>query len=166
MFLSPIHHFSVFFRRNLLILKYSEGWKIRLLSSSLRFYLPAGIWQDVLLGVGCSKMAHHRYFPSVQQPLCFCHAMECYYNITLVDRFYSYPLLNRGCHILHVDNLITPSVSEDTRWMSSDEFISLIPQHYNLTLFISSWATKSCPGFCHVRIFTYLSVAKRKQAKL
>ena len=42
----------------------------------------------------------------------------------------------------------------------------LIPQHYNLTLFISSWATKSCPGFCHVRIFTYLSVAKRKQAKL
>ena len=43
---------------------------------------------------------------------------------------------------------------------------SLIPQHYNLTLFISSWATKSCPGFCHVRIFTYLSVAKRKQAKL
>ena len=43
---------------------------------------------------------------------------------------------------------------------------TLIPQHYNLTLFISSWATKSCPGFCHVRIFTYLSVAKRKQAKL
>ena len=46
------------------------------------------------------------------------------------------------------------------------KYISLIPQHYNLTLFISSWATKSCPGFCHVRIFTYLSVAKRKQAKL
>ena len=45
-------------------------------------------------------------------------------------------------------------------------YYTLIPQHYNLTLFISSWATKSCPGFCHVRIFTYLSVAKRKQAKL
>ena len=43
---------------------------------------------------------------------------------------------------------------------------TLIPQHYNLTLFISSWATKSCPGFCHVRFFTYLSVAIRKQAKI
>jgi len=44
--------------------------------------------------------------------------------------------------------------------------LTLIPQHYSLTLFISAWATKSCPGFCHVRIFTYLSVAKRRQAKL
>ena len=35
-----------------------------------------------------------------------------------------------------------------------------------LTLFISACATKSYPGFCHVRIFTYLSVAKRRQAKL
>ena len=43
---------------------------------------------------------------------------------------------------------------------------TLIPQHYNLTLFISSWATKSCPGFCRVRFFTYLSVAIRKQAKI
>ncbi len=59
-------------------------------------------------------MVYHQYFPSVQQPLCFYRAMECYYNITLVDRFYSYPLLNRGCHIFHVDNLITPSVSEAT----------------------------------------------------
>ena len=35
--------FSAFFLRNSLILKYSEGWKIHLLSSSLRFYLPAGV---------------------------------------------------------------------------------------------------------------------------
>ena len=35
-----------------------------------------------------------------------------------------------------------------------------------LTLFISACATKSYPEFCHVRIFTYLSVAKRRQAKL
>ena len=33
-------------------------------------------------------------------------------------------------------------------------FLSLIPQHFDLTLFISSWATKSCSGFCHVRGFT------------
>ena len=26
--------------------------------------------------------------------------------------------------------------------------------------FLSTWATKSCPGFCHVEEFTYLSVAK------
>ena len=37
---------------------------------------------------------------------------------------------------------------------------TLIPQHFDLTLFISSWATKSCSGFCHVRNFTYLSVVK------
>ena len=42
MFLSPIYHFSAFFHRNSLILKYSKGWKIHLLSSSLCFYLPAG----------------------------------------------------------------------------------------------------------------------------
>ena len=42
MFLSPIYHFSAFFRRNSLILKHSEGWKIRFLSSSLCFYLSAG----------------------------------------------------------------------------------------------------------------------------
>ena len=36
-----------------------------------------------------------------------------------------YPLLNRGCHILHIDSLITPSVSEDARRMSSDEFLFL-----------------------------------------
>ena len=68
-------------------------------------------------------MVYHQYFPSVQQPLCFCRAMECCYNITLVDRFYSYPLLNRGCHIFHVDNLITASVSEDARRMSSDKVV-------------------------------------------
>ena len=41
MFLSSIYHFSAFFRRNSLILKYSKGWKIHLLSSSLCVYLPA-----------------------------------------------------------------------------------------------------------------------------
>ena len=38
--------------------------------------------------------------------------------------------------------------------------ISLIPQHYCKLNFLSTWATKSCPGFCHVEEFTYLSVAK------
>ena len=36
----------------------------------------------------------------------------------------------------------------------------LIPQHYYKTNFLSTWATKSCPGFCSVEEFTYLSVAK------
>ena len=44
--------------------------------------------------------------------------------------------------------------------------INLIPQHYNLTLFISSWATISCLGFCRVRFFIYLKVAIIKQAKI
>ena len=39
-------------------------------------------------------------------------------------------------------------------------WISLIPQHYYKLNFLSTWATKSCPGFCHVVEFTYLSVAK------
>ena len=60
-----------------------------------------------------------------------------------------------------------PKIQNDLhRRFSSAAKYTLIPQHYKLTLFISSRATKSCPGFCHVRIFTYLSVAKRKQAKL
>ena len=42
---------------------------------------------------------------------------------------------------------------------------TLIPQHFDLTLFISSWATKSCSGFCHVRFFTYLSVANQNKRK-
>ena len=42
---------------------------------------------------------------------------------------------------------------------------TLIPQHFDLTLFISSWATKSCSGFCHVRFFTYLSVAIQNKRK-
>ena len=41
--------------------------------------------------------------------------------------------------------------------ISHYEYNTLIPQHYSLTFFISTWATKSCPGFCHVRNFTYLS---------
>ena len=44
-------------------------------------------------------------------------------------------------------------------------YISLIPQHFDLTLFISSWATKSCSGFCHVRFFTYFSVANQNKRK-
>ena len=65
-------------------------------------------------------------------------------------------------------NYMSDSIDElyQTRAIVMEPRYSLIPQHYNLTLFISSRATKSCPGFCHVRIFTYLSVAKRKQAKL
>ena len=64
------------------------------------------------------------------------------------------------CHIR------TAATGYRIRQIGIVSYDSLIPQHYNLTLFISSWATKSCPGFCHVRIFTYLSVAKRKQAEL
>lgn len=30
---------------------------------------------------------------------------------------------------------------------------------------MSSWAAKCCPGFCHVRVFTYLSVANPKTRK-
>ena len=37
---------------------------------------------------------------------------------------------------------------------------ALIPQHYYKLNFLSTWATKSCSGFCHVEEFTYLSVAK------
>ena len=44
-------------------------------------------------------------------------------------------------------------------------FLTLIPQLFSLTLFITSWATISCPGFCHVRNFTYLSAAIRKTIK-
>ena len=40
---------------------------------------------------------------------------------------------------------------------------SLIPQHYYKLNFLSTSATKSCSGFCHVRIFTYLSVAKKQE---
>ena len=38
---------------------------------------------------------------------------------------------------------------------------ALIPQHYYKYNFLSTWATKSCSGFCHVRFFTYLSAAKQ-----
>ena len=38
--------------------------------------------------------------------------------------------------------------------------LPLIPQHYYKYNFLSTWATKSCPGFCHVEECTYLSVAK------
>ena len=39
--------------------------------------------------------------------------------------------------------------------------LTLIPQHYYKYNFLSTWATKSCSGFCHVRFFTYLSVANQ-----
>ena len=52
-------------------------------------------------------------------------------------------------------------------------YISLIPQHFSLMAFLSSWATKSsstreaakpsCSGFCHVRFFTYLSAANQNK---
>ena len=42
-------------------------------------------------------------------------------------------------------------------------YFTLIPQHYYKLNFLSTWATKSCSGFCHVRIFTYLSVAKKQE---
>ena len=44
-------------------------------------------------------------------------------------------------------------------------YITLIPQLFSLTLFITSWATTSCSGCCHVRNFTYLSVAIPKTVK-
>ena len=35
-----------------------------------------------------------------------------------------------------------------------DNLLSLIPQHYYKIFFLSTRATKSCSGFCHVRGFT------------
>ena len=40
-------------------------------------------------------------------------------------------------------------------------YFALIPQHYCKLNLLSTWATKSCSGIFHVRIFTYLSVAKK-----
>lgn len=34
-----------------------------------------------------------------------------------------------------------------------------------IIVFTSSWAVKCCPGFCHVRVFTYLSVVNPKIRK-
>ena len=34
-----------------------------------------------------------------------------------------------------------------------------------IIIFISSWVAKCCPGICHVRLFTYLSVANPKTRK-
>ena len=42
----------------------------------------------------------------------------------------------------------------------------LIPQHYYKLNFLSILATINCTGYCHVGIFTYLSVENIKQAKL
>ena len=41
-----------------------------------------------------------------------------------------------------------------------------ISQYFSLTFFLSSWATKYCPGFCHVRFSTYLSAAFQDKQKL
>ena len=46
-----------------------------------------------------------------------------------------------------------------------DNYLTLIQQHYYNLNFLSTCATSCCSESCHVRIFTYLSVAKRKQAK-
>ena len=48
-----------------------------------------------------------------------------------------------------------------THLTMSDFRLTLIPQHYYKLNFLSTSATKSCSGFCPVRIFTYLSVAKK-----
>ena len=41
---------------------------------------------------------------------------------------------------------------------------TIIPQHYYKTsFFVRTLATKSCPCFCRVRNFTYLSVAKKME---
>ena len=45
----------------------------------------------------------------------------------------------------------------------SIETLTLIPQHYYKYNFLSTWATKSCSGFCHVKEFTYISVAKKQE---
>ena len=45
-------------------------------------------------------------------------------------------------------------------WCCHIGFLSLVES------LLWDWATKWCPGFCHVRNFTYLSIAKRKRAKL
>lgn len=73
MFLSSIYHFSAFFHRNSLILKYSKGWKIHLLSSSLCFYLSAGEglferygWQVETLYLG-NPMRHDEKYLLINQ---------------------------------------------------------------------------------------------------
>ena len=59
----------------------------------------------------------------------------------------------------------SPEQSEATPWVNTN-IKTLIPQNHYKLYFLSTWATKSCSGFCHVRNFTYLSVANQKQAKL
>ena len=69
-------------------------------------------------------------------------------------------------HTKTLSSFFIPSYSTFCSSLKTFFMITLIPQHYCKLNFLSTWATKSCSGFCHVRIFTYLSVAKRKQAKL
>ena len=75
-------------------------------------------------------------------------------------RFFEY--LNQKS--VDYDNIL-PCYSSFLSISAFNSFITLIPQHFDLTLFISSWATKSCSGFCHVRFFTYLSVANQNKRK-
>ena len=42
-------------------------------------------------------------------------------------------------------------------------FITLSPQHYDKLFLKVPEQQKSCQGFCRVRIFTYLSVAKENK---
>ena len=60
---------------------------------------------------------------------------------------------------------VSKSHDKDKNWNVDPQnlFLTLIPQHYYKLNFLSTWATKSCSGFCHVRIFTYLSVAKKNK---
>ena len=62
-------------------------------------------------------------------------------------------------------SLLSPYPPSHLRKPASVLFRPLIPQLFSLTLFITSWATISCSGFCHVRNFTYLSVATPKTIK-
>ena len=76
---------------------------------------------------------------------------------------------DRICHHHSQSRLVSDTLSETLPFLECilrlKSNFTLIPQHFDLTLFISSWATKSCSGFCHVRFFTYLSVANQNKRK-
>ena len=94
------------------------------------------------------------------------------YDFTLGEKLHFIPSVGAygRFSMVSIKENVTENAGENSgnsfKWNSFNNYQPLIPQHYSLTLFISAWATKSCPGFFHVRIFTYLSVAKRRQAKL
>ena len=131
-------------------------------SSEFRRMFWGCLWQEIFGGNLFEEVASQEFF--------FCndiyvgtnnHEKTSNYCRLLILRYLLQMEVYSPLYILHLHFLGQMKILHDLL-----VWLSLIPQHYNLTLFISSWATKSCPGFCHVRIFTYLSVAKRKQAKL